>query len=127
MTSIMNTQTIVVWNVRGVSQDKIQREVIGGGQGCYLWKLNLLDTHSKFNTWTLHDQFWFEISAVPESEFVKYKEKYYMNENEVCHSLGREPNETAVCEPVQPPTKHIPIVGWQLYHWIQIEIMKKIS
>lgn len=53
----MNTRTIVVWNVRGVSQDKIQREVIGGGQGSYLWKWNLLDTHSKFNTWTLYDQF----------------------------------------------------------------------
>uniref|UniRef100_K1PJN6 Uncharacterized protein n=1 Tax=Magallana gigas TaxID=29159 RepID=K1PJN6_MAGGI len=49
--------------------------------------------------------------TAPDGEIVVYKEPYFMNENEVCHCLGREPNDTTVCVPVYHTTNVAPVVG----------------
>ncbi|XP_062620411.1 brorin-like [Saccostrea cucullata] len=50
--------------------------------------------------------------TAPDGSFMQYGKKYHVDQNLVCHCLGREPNETAVCNPVHP-TKIVPeVVGY---------------
>lgn len=47
-----------------------------------------------------------------------------MNENEVCHCLGREPNDTTVCVPVYHTTNVAPVVGWKKVELLRVVLSK---
>lgn len=67
-------------------------------------------------------RFWIQLfylgynCTAQDGHFLNYNEKDYINENEVCHCLDRETDGTIVCEPVQTPTKYVPIFLYIVYY-----------